>query len=157
MAETEHPPESPEDAGTPCTKGAAKEYAGEQITVVWDPTLCIHTGACLRAAPDVFELGRRPWVRPDAANAEQVAAAIRKCPTSALRYRSPSAEPELPDGPTTVEVRTNGPLFVRGRVRVTTPRGGVVADLTRAALCRCGASANKPFCDNSHRRIEFRG
>ena len=49
----------------------------------------------------------------------------------------------------------DNPLFVRGRLRVVNADGEVVREDTRAALCRCGASANKPFCDGSHRRIGF--
>ena len=64
---------------------------------------------------------------------------------------------QIPDEPVSVEVRPNGPLFVRGRVRITRPGGEVGTDEVRVALCRCGASQNKPFCDNSHRLIGFRG
>ena len=56
-----------------------------------------------------------------------------------------------------VEVRPNGPLFVRGAVRVVDAAGQVITEETRLALCRCGASRNRPFCDNTHREIGFRG
>ena len=57
---------------------------------------------------------------------------------------------------TTVQERPNGPLFVRGNVRIFGQDHTLVRQDTRAALCRCGASANKPFCDGSHRRVGFR-
>ncbi len=63
---------------------------------------------------------------------------------------------EVPDDPTTVEVRPNGPLYLRGRIRLQTPGGRSVREEYRVALCRCGASRNKPYCDNSHRLIDFR-
>jgi CDGSH-type Zn-finger protein len=45
---------------------------------------------------------------------------------------------------------------VRGDLRVLDPEtGGVIAEETRIALCRCGKSENQPFCDNSHRRTRF--
>jgi CDGSH-type Zn-finger protein len=55
-----------------------------------------------------------------------------------------------------VQPRTNGPLFVRGRVRVIDAQGKVVREATRAAFCRCGQSSNKPFCDGTHRAVGFR-
>jgi CDGSH-type Zn-finger protein len=51
--------------------------------------------------------------------------------------------------------RPNGPLFIRGRVRIIDPDGRLIREDTRLALCRCGASENKPFCDGSHRRVGF--
>jgi Iron-binding zinc finger CDGSH type/Divergent 4Fe-4S mono-cluster len=112
----------------------------------------------LRALPEVFDLGARPWVNVSGAPAGSVAAAVRLCPTGALRYESVGEIPdEVPDQPTSIEVRPNGPLYIRGRVRVTGRGGEVLAEETRVALCRCGASQNKPFCDNSHRLMGFRG
>jgi len=52
-----------------------------------------------------------------------------------------------------VDVRENGPNFLRGDLTVSAP-GGTVRD-TRVALCRCGASSNKPYCDGTHRQIGF--
>jgi CDGSH-type Zn-finger protein len=46
-----------------------------------------------------------------------------------------------------------GPLFVRGRVRIVGNDGSVIREDTRAALCGCGESLNKPFCDCTHKRI----
>ena len=44
-------------------------------------------------------------------------------------------------------------LYVRGTI--TLVRGGEATQETRVALCRCGASLNKPYCDNSHRQAGF--
>lgn len=57
---------------------------------------------------------------------------------------------------TTVEERPNGPLLVRGNVTIFGQDHTLVRQDTRVALCRCGASANKPFCDGSHRRVGLR-
>jgi CDGSH-type Zn-finger protein/uncharacterized Fe-S cluster protein YjdI len=54
------------------------------------------------------------------------------------------------DGMLEVLPQTNGPLRLRGNVEITSGTGRVVARLTQANLCRCGGSANKPFCDGSH-------
>lgn len=136
---------------------ARRDYATAEIVVHWDSDLCIHTGRCLRGLPEVFDTHRRPWVTVDAASADEVAATVRLCPTGALRYeRLDGADPELPEEPTTVEPRPNGPLFVRGRVRIVQPDGSVVDDGPRFALCRCGATTNPPFCNNAHRAIGWR-
>lgn len=134
-----------------------RKYEGARINVNWEPKLCIHVTNCIRALPGVFDPNARPWVRVDAADAEAIAAAIRTCPTGALRYeRTDGAPQEAPDVPTTVEPRPNGPLFLRGDIEVIDQQGNVVRSATRVALCRCGHSNNKPYCDLSHRAVGFR-
>jgi len=57
----------------------------------------------------------------------------------------------------TIKTRENGPLLVTGPIRLTDHLGNVY-DLTgkdSVALCRCGHSAKKPFCDGSHRACGF--
>jgi CDGSH-type Zn-finger protein len=111
---------------------------------------------CVRGLPQVFDPEARPWVRVDAADADAIAAAVETCPTGALHYRRLDGGPqEQAQEPPTVEPRPNGPLFVRGHVRIVDPGGEVVREDTRVALCRCGGSENKPFCDGTHRRIGF--
>lgn len=143
--------------------GPTRVYEGAGITVIWDATRCIHVAECLRALPSVFDTRRRPWVAIDAAPPSEVAAAVRLCPTGALRYTSPAGddavedEPAVTDGAPVIEASANGPFLVRGAVRVVDADGNVVADETRLALCRCGRSGNKPFCDNTHLRVGFEG
>ena len=59
------------------------------------------------------------------------------------------------DGPLRVTPLANGPLLVQGSVEVISGTGRTVQRFEKAALCRCGASANKPFCDGSHERVGF--
>ena len=56
-----------------------------------------------------------------------------------------------------ITVNNNGPLRVEGEIEVVDPSGAAfgLAGRTVISLCRCGHSANKPFCDGSHRRVEF--
>ena len=92
----------------------------------------------------------------DAADAERVAEAVVTCPTGALHFRRLDGGPQEPEEEIpTVEPRPNGPLFVRGHMRIVAADGRLIREDTRLALCRCGASENKPFCDGSHRRIGF--
>jgi uncharacterized Fe-S cluster protein YjdI/CDGSH-type Zn-finger protein len=132
-----------------------KVYRGKDIEVSFDLDVCIHVGECLRGHPTVFKLGRRPWILPDEAPVDEVAAVVEACPSGALMYRRLDGGPQerSPDPPQVTSLR-NGPLLVRGRIEVRRPDGQVEV-LPRATLCRCGLSQSKPFCDNSHLRQRF--
>lgn len=138
-------------------RGPRRVYGNAAIEVQWEPKLCIHVRSCVRGLPQVFDPDARPWIAVDAADADRVAETVLTCPTGALHFRRlDGGPPEPADSPTTVEPRLNGPLFVRGRVRVVDADGRLLREDTRVALCRCGASGNKPFCDGSHLKIGFR-
>ncbi len=133
------------------------KYAGEQIEVSWDGRLCIHVGECGRAQGDLFVGGRDPWCDPDAVDSvAEVVDVCERCPTGALTYiRKDGGTGELAPGRNQAVIANDGPLYLIGDLSID----GAVEDMpgvrTRAALCRCGAAKNKPFCDNSHREIRF--
>lgn len=136
---------------------AKRTYQSDAIRVLWDSSLCIHTGICLKTGGGVFDVTRRPWVELHRADLETTIAAIEGCPSGALRYERLDDEPgEVPDVPTTVVPWPNGPLLVRGEVEVNDRKGGRFIAAPRAALCRCGTSRNQPFCDLSHKESGFR-
>lgn len=56
-----------------------------------------------------------------------------------------------------VKVVANGPLKIEGSLIVELPDGTVELKEKNTFLCRCGHSANKPFCDGMHRKKEFVG
>ena len=149
--------DTPAEAGTPRTRDVTRSYGDDEFRVLWDATRCIHTAICLNRLPAVFDVNARPWVRMDGDEREAIADTVLACPTGALRYEGTAVSPEQQGDPTTIEVRPNGPLYVRGRMRVTRAGDRVISEEDRIALCRCGASNNKPFCDNSHRLVGFRG
>jgi CDGSH-type Zn-finger protein/uncharacterized Fe-S cluster protein YjdI len=60
------------------------------------------------------------------------------------------------DGPLSIDPQTDGPLQVRGNLEVVSGTGRCVARVQQAMFCRCGGSANKPYCDGTHARIGFR-
>ena len=60
-------------------------YTAPGITVTFDPNLCIHSAVCLSSLPAVFDVGRRRWVSPEAATVAEVAKAIDRCPSGALK------------------------------------------------------------------------
>jgi CDGSH-type Zn-finger protein/uncharacterized Fe-S cluster protein YjdI len=132
-------------------------YPGKAADVVWDGRLCIHVGECTRAKGDLFVAGRKPWCEPDAAAVADVAEVCERCPSGALVYEVKDGKTiERPAARNTIAVAYNGPLFVRGDLAIE----GAPADMPgvrfRAALCRCGQSKNKPFCDNSHDAAGFK-
>jgi uncharacterized Fe-S cluster protein YjdI/CDGSH-type Zn-finger protein len=135
-----------------------KAYEANGIVVHFEAKRCIHAGACVRGLPAVFDVDKRPWIDPDRASAAEIADIVHRCPSGALTYERLDGGPPEPvfDGPPTVRTATNGPLFVRGRVEITDHAGVTVCVEPRVALCRCGASRNKPFCDNSHRSVGFK-
>jgi CDGSH-type Zn-finger protein/uncharacterized Fe-S cluster protein YjdI len=130
-------------------------YASEAIVVVYDPGRCIHAAACVRGLRSVFDREQRPWVDADAAAAARIAEVVMRCPSGALTFErlDGGAEEPVPCR-NMITVSPDGPLYLRGELEIETS-DGVVAT-TRAALCRCGASERKPFCDGSHERIGFR-
>ncbi len=132
-----------------------REYSTDEIVVHWDSSRCIHTAMCLQALPQVFDVGRSPWIDLAQADPERVADAVRRCPTGALQFEL-RGDAEVGDTPTSVMPVLGGPLVLRGKMTFRGPGGERMSE-TRVALCRCGASANKPFCDNSHVRIGFEG
>jgi uncharacterized Fe-S cluster protein YjdI/CDGSH-type Zn-finger protein len=132
-----------------------KVYRGRDVEVSFDLDLCVHIGECLRGHHGVFKLERRPWVLPDEADADLVAAIVERCPSGALQYRRIDGGPsESHQGTNVIPIR-NGPLFVTGSIEVH-HEDGTVEILPRATLCRCGFSKNKPFCDNEHLAMNFR-
>jgi len=129
-------------------------YRGTEIEVSFDLDRCIHVGECLLALPEVFDLRRRPWLIPDAADAEAVAETILRCPSGALQFQRVGGGTEEKHPTTTVEPMRNGPLRVTGEIHVRLD-DGTEEVLPRATLCRCGQSGRKPFCDNTHLKIGF--
>jgi CDGSH-type Zn-finger protein len=104
----------------------------------------------------VFDTTRRPWVLPDAGSADSVASTILTCPSGALHYerKDGGADEPTPEH-NTIRLVKNGPLYLRGDFTIVNGAGELMVQDTRASLCRCGSSANKPFCDNTHRKIGF--
>ena len=64
------------------------EYRAGSLTVEWRPTLCQHSGRCVRALPLVFDPRRRPWIDGTAADQDAITRAVENCPSGALRHRS---------------------------------------------------------------------
>ncbi len=128
-------------------------YTGKRVTVHFDPQRCMHAGKCVQELPQVFNTEARPWILPDAADASVVAEKVLNCPSGALtcevdgmlnagRKPSVNAASVMPDGP----LYMHAEMSINGEEQLT----------CRAALCRCGATKNPPFCDGAHKKTGFK-
>jgi len=63
------------------------EYSNGELTIIWQPDKCIHSGICVKMLPNVYEPGKRPWITAGNATTQQLIEQINKCPSGALSYR----------------------------------------------------------------------
>jgi CDGSH-type Zn-finger protein len=141
---------------TDSRKNRREVYRGKRITIFDNRAICAHAGYCSDGLKSVFRYGVEPWIDPDGAAVDEVIATIRKCPSGALSYAIEGKEGVAPERPPKVEVTDNGPYAVSGGIELMNVEFGDGASREHYTLCRCGASANKPFCDGSHWRVEFK-
>ncbi len=132
------------------------KYPGKNIDVQWAGRLCIHIGECGYSQGELFVGGRDPWCQPDLVDDENVRKVIRRCPSGALSYDDRAGgDNEKSPKSNTVQVVYKGPLFLHGELDIENAPQDMPGVRFRAALCRCGHSNNKPFCDNSHLKAGF--
>jgi CDGSH-type Zn-finger protein len=133
------------------TENRRDVYQGEGIAIYDDRSICAHIGNCTDNLAKVFKLGEEPWIAPTAETAAAIARVIATCPSGALSFALADSDAPIEAGrEPSVTASTNGPYFVVGRVPVTSPDGTPYEVRARFALCRCGGSGNKPFCDGTH-------
>jgi uncharacterized Fe-S cluster protein YjdI/CDGSH-type Zn-finger protein len=177
--------DSPAPPGDGPEAAEVRSYVGPGITVHWVPDRCVHAGRCISGAPAVFDETVRPWARPDAAPADEIAATVDTCPSGALSYtrtdrqpngrrgrsaeESPAAsiarDPEFAYFPDPSARTRRGPVtsispLENGPLVVRGPieltrPDGTAISAERLSLCRCGQSGSKPNCDGSHVRVGF--
>lgn len=124
-----------------------EEVRGTKVTIRFEGKKCIHSRGCVLSRPDVFVPNvEGAWIHPDAATPEEVAELAHNCPSGAITYvRHDGGPSERPPTVNLVRIRENGPLAVTAELAIA-GHGTAI----RATLCRCGHSANKPFCDGAH-------
>lgn len=132
-------------------------FQGEKMDVSWDERLCIHIAECGQAKGELFVGGRKPWCVPDNSESNEVEDIVKRCPSGALSYQYKNGTSEtLSAKENKVTAIYNGPLYIEGDLEIDGAKDDMSSVKFRAALCRCGASKNKPFCDNSHIDIKFK-
>jgi CDGSH-type Zn-finger protein/uncharacterized Fe-S cluster protein YjdI len=130
--------------------GKDRLYAGEKVNITYNLKRCIHAEFCVNHLATVFDKQARPWINANAAPEESVATVVEMCPSGALHYdRKDGLQEAIPEKNTLI-IRHNGPLEIRGDLSIN-GSNVMISQETRATICRCGSSNNKPFCDNSHK------
>ena len=139
-------------------------YRNKDITVIWKPDTCIHSTLCWKGLLDVFNPKARPWVNMEGASTETIIEQVRKCPSGALSYHLNEAVASAPENIVSeaaqilkVEVTPDGPYLLNTECLIVHSDGREEIKKGKLALCRCGASASKPYCDGSHRQTGFKG
>jgi CDGSH-type Zn-finger protein/uncharacterized Fe-S cluster protein YjdI len=136
-------------------KADDRRYRGDDIDITYSLKRCIHAEQCVSQLASVWDKNKRPWINANGAATDEIATVVHLCPSGALHYeRKDGGAEEAVPAENRIILWHNGPLQVAGNI---TLNGAAVAleHETRATLCRCGASENKPFCDNAHKKINF--
>jgi len=124
----------------------------KELTLRFNGRRCIHSRGCVLGAPKVFPAGVvGPWLHPELATVEQCVEIAHGCPSGAITYERHDGGPqEAPPPINVLRIRENGPYAIHAEMDLAGQ-----GPCLRAVLCRCGQSAHKPFCDNSHRKAGF--
>jgi CDGSH-type Zn-finger protein/truncated hemoglobin YjbI len=138
-------------------------YEARQFDITDNRGLCAHSGRCTDTVPTVFRVGTEPFVAPAGGRADDIARAVQGCPSGALGAALEgrrAAEIADSDRPPAIEVSQDGPYRLTGGIEVLDEMGVPVARPAGASpehcsLCRCGQSANKPFCSGAHWNADF--
>ncbi|MBV8638252.1 MAG: CDGSH iron-sulfur domain-containing protein [Candidatus Eremiobacteraeota bacterium] len=131
-------------------------YTAPGITVFDNRGTCCHFGNCTDHLPTVFHHEGDPFVTADGDTPAKIIDIVRQCPSGALgyavngdTYHGEEREPEI-------YVAENASYYVRGNIELEGEPMNHGANREHYALCRCGHSKNKPFCDGTHWWIQFR-
>jgi len=68
------------------SKDVIKRYTNGEVTVIWQPSLCVHSAICFHGLPAVFDPRRRPWVVLDGHTTAAIVTQVEECPSGALSF-----------------------------------------------------------------------
>lgn len=149
-----------ETANNASFKSKVEKIEGEDLILFDVPEFCASGHFCTRAG-GIWDL-----VRKKSADQEEKKVAINEacnCPSGRLvlvdKKTGNEIEPDLEPSISVVEdevAGVSGPIFAKGRIQIEGSDGTIYELRNRVALCRCGQSGNKPFCDGSHITFNFK-
>lgn len=147
-----------ETAGNILFKDQAEVTEGENLTLLDAVPLCASGHFCTRAG-GIWDLVE------NSGDLESQKIATREaidCPSGRLvivdKKTGKEIEPDFHQSISAIEdtiTKVSGPLWVKGRIPIESADGKFYELRNRIALCRCGKSDNKPFCDSTHKEIDF--
>ena len=120
-------------------------YESDEITVTYDIKRCIHAAECVRGLPMVFKPELRRWIQPENSTGERIADLEKMPPVEEAHH-----------GKLLIKLMKNGPAILEGYYTLESAEGSQQPSNKGVALCRCGGSSQKPFCDGTHRKIDFK-
>jgi uncharacterized Fe-S cluster protein YjdI len=135
-----------------------KKFTNGEITVIWKPSTCIHSGNCVRGLSKVFNPKVRPWIKIFSPTTDEIMKTVNNCPSGAITFernndmseKAQAAQPKIK-----IQVLTGGPLMLEGTCAILDKDGNETLKEGKVFLCRCGSSKNKPYCDGTHKAVEF--
>ncbi len=137
------------------TPDRVDRYQGRDILVLDNRGTCCHFGNCTDHLPEVFHNKGEPFVTADGAAATAIVDIVRDCPSGALGYIREGVRYDGEQRDEEIYVSHNASYYVRGGIELEGEPMNVGALAEHYALCRCGQSKNKPFCDGSHWYAKF--
>ncbi len=126
-------------------------FPGDPITIYENVAICSHAGYCPSGKPDKW----RPKTENSGFTDEELIEKISKCPSGALSYARGTTEHRDPKAgrPPKIRIRKDGPLEIEGGIELRNTKWAEGASREHYALCRCGTSRMKPFCDGTHDEV----
>ena len=135
-----------------------RKYTNGEVTIVWEPKICIHSGICVNGLSHVFKPKEKPWIKIEADTTPSLINQVKQCPSGALSYYMNAKDDiEVEKLETKIEVLENGPLLIYGTLHVMHKDRTKDIKNKTTAFCRCGLSNNKPYCDGQHLKNGFKG
>jgi CDGSH-type Zn-finger protein len=152
-----------ETATTQLFKEREEILQGDGIRVKVDNSYCMHAKFCFNQNASIRKLVTE---KADDNAKVNLSAMVERCPSGTFVYelevdgKYEEIEVDLPKQvaviPADNDTSAAGPLWVTGNIPIRRSDGQPLETRNRMTLCRCGASKNKPFCDGSHAKINFK-
>ena len=124
-------------------------FEGDPITFYENIAICSHAGFCPKGTPGDW----RPEDGEQEFTDDELIEKVRQCPSGALSYARGETEHRDQERPCKIRLKKDGPLEIEGGVELRNTEWGEGASREHYALCRCGASKMKQFCDGSHDEV----
>jgi len=135
-------------------KNIIKKYTNGEITVVWQPHLCVHATTCFNELPKVFIPYERPWINMSGATTDEIINTVDRCPTDALTFfwnKENMEDQKVDEKETEISILKNGPIILKGFFKIKDIDGKYIECKKSVAICRCGLTKNTPYCDGAHK------